>query len=295
MLSLVRCNNRPSIFLAIGFTALLLIVFPPDGTAAVRNRFTNQESLLGSPTFEEDRPPDGIARYSWRTSAYSASFQAGGAVLFTSAKGASARLTFPGGAAGSQPLGESPTALKSRYYIGAAQDWRSSSHFESIRYSQIYPGIDLVFIISEGRLEYNFEIAPRADPAVIRIRYEDAKLRLDGAGNLRVEFAHAGLVQRRPQASQTVGENVRTIACAYRMSRSGDVAFETAAYNRSIALTIDPVLIFSTFLGGSSADAIYGAATDAEGNLYFVGETASGSVTNGSVAAAPAEMFSSQR
>jgi hypothetical protein len=280
MLCSYRRHQR---FFLLGLAMLLLAAFVPTILGEpVSGR--SLRSLAISPSFEEDRRPLAPARYAWRNLGFVASFQAGGSVLLSGADGPAARLTFPGSALTSEPRGEAASVQKALYYVGPSGNWRSASHFERVRYPQIYPGIDLVFITNSGQLEYNFEVSPHADPSVIRMHYENARAGLDGEGNLRVDFAGTTILQRRPQAFQRDGMRMRAIACNYRLEETGDVTLRTASYDRNSPLVVDPVLIFSTYLGGSSFDAIYGAARDAAGNLYLVGETASGSLTSNTVA-----------
>ena len=237
-----------------------------------------------SSTFEEDRSAPGALRYAWRGSGVRASLEPGGTVLLTSGDGPPVQITFPGANIASTPQGESPNIEKTFYYIGSPENWRSASHFDRVRYAQLYPGIDLVFVINAGQLEFNFEISPHADPRLIRIHYE-ARVSLDHAGNLHAAVSDAEIIQRRPHAFQAAGPSARDIDCSYRLKGDSDVVLQTAGYNRNAALTVDPVLIFSTYLGGPAFNAIYGATSDAAGNLYLAGETASGSLSNSSVPA----------
>ena len=242
-------------------------------------------SAIVNTSFEEDARPAAPARYFWHNSQVLVRFQDGGKALFSTSGGEAAAIAFPGANRFSQPHGESPTAEKTHYYVGPAENWRSDSHFERVRYSRIYPGIDLVFLIKSGELEYNFEISPGADPSVIRIHYERANPELDRNGELRVKVAGITITQRRPRAFEKMGERARPIECSYVFSRNGDVVLATAAYDHRASLLIDPVLIFSTYLGGPGFDAIYGVASDTAGNLYVTGETDSSALT--STAGAP--------
>src|SRR6202049_5030178 len=100
-------------------------------------------NLGASASFEEDQRPLAPARYAWRNSGFAASIQAGGTVSLTSEDGPSAPLTFPGAALTPEPRGEGETVQKAHYYVGPAENWRSATHFDRVRYAQIYPGIDL--------------------------------------------------------------------------------------------------------------------------------------------------------
>jgi hypothetical protein len=229
------------------------------------------------PTFEELRSP-GSAQYVWRTSDVAVTLSAGGIVALKGRDGSAVGITFPGATPVSKPSGESALQWKSRFYLGEQTNWREGSHFERVRYSEIYPGIDLVFVTTSGRLEYNFEIGPHADPGAIRIRFEGAAISLDRAGDLEIQAPGFTMVQQRPHATQNEGNRERAVACRYVLAGRQEARLRTGVYDREAALTIDPTLSFSTYLGGSGFDAIYGVATDSSGNLYLAGETSSGSL-----------------
>jgi len=196
--------------------------------------------------------------------------------------GSGLQISFAGANDRSEPQGESRSALKTWYYIGISKNWHVDEHFERVRYREIYPGIDLVFLISRGQLEYSFEIAPGADAGAIRIRYGGLTPNLAPGGNLEVGEDRFHMVQRRPQAKGHVRRHWVEIPCHYRIRRQ-EVSIELGAYDRSSAIVIDPVLTFSTYLGGSGFDAIFAATTDSAGNLYVSGETSSGSLRNPSI------------
>ncbi len=250
-----------------------------DTFAAHGKRLT---SLPPAPSFEEDHSADAPARYLWRNSQILAGFVKGGAVSIRSKDGANLWISFPNANSGAEPKGESKSVRKTWYYVGNSKNWHVDEHFERIRYPEIYPGIDLVFLTSHGRLEYSFEIAPGADPGAIRIRYGGLRPNLLPGGNLKVIESRFQMVQRRPQAFQERAGYLRRIPCRYRI-RGQEVSLALGAYDRLAPITIDPVLIFSSYLGGSGFDAIYAATADATGNLYVSGRTSSGSITKPSI------------
>jgi beta-propeller repeat-containing protein len=222
------------------------------------------------------------APYIWRSSTASAKLSQGGKLSIQFPNGTQIAITFVAANSASEPKGESSADRKSLYYLGPANNWTSTSHFERVRYKEIYPGIDVVFITSAGQLEYNFEIAPYADPSAIRVRYDGGNVALEPNGDLRISAAGANINQRRPQAFQSEAGQARqageasthAIACDYHLSNR-EVSLHPRRYDRNLPLVIDPVLIFSTYVGGLSYDAIYAMTIDSSGNLYVTGETAS--------------------
>jgi hypothetical protein len=235
------------------------------------------------PSFEEDRW-EGAGYYTWRTNGTSVSLNSGGRVSIRWSAGNELRISFPGAISRSKAQGEVPSVIKTLYYLGPAEASRTGQHFERVRYQGIYPGIDLVFVTKGDRLEYNFEIAPHADPSVIRMHYDGFVVDITRAKDIELFAGNVVIKQRRPVALQNVRGQVRAVRCDYRIGSGHDIGLRLGNYDRTQPLFIDPVLDFSTYLGGSSFDAIYAGATDSQGNLYVTGETSSGSLTNASLA-----------
>jgi uncharacterized protein (TIGR03437 family) len=162
---------------------------------------------------------------------------------------------------------------KSNYFIGDPSEWRRDiPQYGRMRYRGVYPGVDLVFYGSERRLEYDWVLAPGADPKAIRMCFEGAKgIAIDSSGDLTIS---AGNEQFRQMAPRIVQDGRRVDGRFVKLGKN-TVGFEIAAYDPSQPLTIDPVLSYSTFLGGQDADAIYALAIDSEGNLIVGGATLS--------------------
>lgn len=241
-----------------------------------------QKTFRFASGFEENRTGTS-RRYTWRNSGTEVSLSVGGRLSIRWNAGSEAQISFVGASARSEPRGEG-AATKTIYYLGPAESWRVASKFERVRYSNIYPGIDIVFVEAAGQLEYNFEIAPYANPSLIRIRSEGSKAHLTPNGDLEVRAGQATITQRRPQAFENRLGRRRPVACHYRLIGSREADLRLGAYDPSEPLVIDPFLEFSTYFGGSSYDSINSAVTDAQGNLYVAGETSSGSLTNSSAA-----------
>jgi len=241
-----------------------------------------QKTFRVAPSFEEDRG-DTSDRFIWRISGTAVFLSAGGQLSIRWGTGGEAQLSFLGANGRSEPRGEMPSESKTIYYLGPVEAWRSASHFERVRYSGIYPGIDLVFVATADQLEYNFEISPYANPRAIRIHYQGSSGHLTRGGDLEIRAGDATILQRRPMAFQPIRGRLRRIACNYRLKNPHEADFRLGAYNRGEPLFIDPVLNFSTYFGGDSFDSINAAATDAQGNLYVAGETSSGSLSNASI------------
>ncbi len=148
--------------------------------------------------------------------------------------------------------------------------------FAQARAHDVYPGVDLVYYGADGQLEYDFVVAPGADPGAIRVAVAGGKpLALNDRGDLVI----GSVVQRRPVAYQEAARGRRSVDAAYVLGPGNSFGLRLGAYDPSRPLVIDPVIAYSTYLGGSmgplgddEGDAI---ATDAAGNAYVTGRTAS--------------------
>lgn len=176
----------------------------------------------------------------------------------------------------------------SNYFVGKDQSkWRKNvANYGRVKYDSIYPGIDLIYYGNQQQLEYDYLVAPGADPNSIRLDIEGAsKLRIDRNGDLRLETPHGAIYQHKPVIYQQINGSRREIAGSF-IVRGNQVSFKLGDYDHSQELVIDPTLEFSTYLGGSGTDS--GKAitiTTATGLTIVAGSTAS---TNFPIATVPA-------
>jgi hypothetical protein len=176
-------------------------------------------------------------------------------------------------------VGEQELPGKSNYLIGRdSSKWVTDvPHFGQVVYHDVYPGVDLVYYGNpQQQLEYDWVVAPGADPGVIRLNYQGAAgLSLDPSGNLIVQTGAGDLVQHIPALYQEGTGGRQAVAGHFVFQGGQQVVFEVGNYDASRPLIIDPLVSYSTFLGGSSYDAAYGIAVDAAGNAYVTGFTSS--------------------
>lgn len=187
------------------------------------------------------------------------------------------RLVLDGARNGAKAEGLERLSGVSHYFPSEdRRAWRTGvPHFAKLRVAEVYPGIDLVVYSKDGQIEYDFVVAPGADPAAIRLRYEGANgVRLSGGGDLLLSTALGELRQIRPVVYQEVAGRRIELESRYRIS-GGRIGFELARYDRSKPVVIDPVIVWSSFLGGGAADSAAGVAVDAQGNSYVAGFTRS--------------------
>ena len=176
-----------------------------------------------------------------------------------------------------QLIGLEPLPGRSHYFLGNDPGrWRTDvPHFGRVRQRSVYPGIDLEYHGSQGYLEYDFVVAPGVDPSVIGLQFDGAKsMMLDAHGDLILRSVAGPLRQRRPLAYQDVDGERRVVPSRYELRDGSTVGFEVGPYDVSRTLVIDPVLDYSTFLGGITRDNGTGVAVDTSGNVYVAGLTA---------------------
>ncbi len=184
-------------------------------------------------------------------------------------------LTFVGANthAHASPFGIIPTAFN--YFIGNdSEKWGSNAHgYEGILYKSLYQGIDLK-IHSEGRnIKYDFIVSPGSDPRAILVAYEGTDpLRLN-SGSVEVNGSLVSLIEQHPIAYQIIGGKKKWVQCNYVLQGNAIAYDFPEGYDPCYELTIDPLLIFSTY-SGSTADNWGSTATPGEnGRLYSSGVT----------------------
>ncbi|MFY9621719.1 MAG: SBBP repeat-containing protein [Pyrinomonadaceae bacterium] len=167
---------------------------------------------------------------------------------------------------------------KVNYLIGNdRRKYRTNiSTFGRVRYDEVYPGIDLVYYGNQRQLEYDFLIAPGSHARSIKLRFDGAdRIEVDAAGDLLLTLGETVMRQPKPFVYQEVAGARRSVEGSYVLGEGGRVGFAVGEYDVSLPLVIDPVIVYSTYLGGSGNDAARDIALDSSGNAYICGETPS--------------------
>jgi Beta-propeller repeat len=188
------------------------------------------------------------------------------------------RMTLVGGNPAPEVSGAEELPGRSHYFTGNdPRRWRRDvPHFARVSCRDVYPGVDLVYHGRQGRLEYDFVVSPGSDPRTIRVRLEGAEaMRLDDGGNLVLETSAGRLVQQAPLVYQEIDGKRRRVSASHVLHGGGDVGFALGPYDADRPLVIDPVLEYSTYLGGSAGDGGMAIAVDDFGSAYVTGHTGS--------------------
>jgi hypothetical protein len=165
--------------------------------------------------------------------------------LFTAEKGEPERIRMRIiGAAPERPRAASRREWGSmNYYVDQDRDkWiRGIQNFDRVKYESIYPGIDLVYYGGGKQLEYDFLVAPGADPSKIELAFDGARsVTISSGGELVVETPRGKLRQHAPRIYQSGSDGTRrSVAGGFRLTRENRVAFAIADYDRSRVLTIE--------------------------------------------------------
>lgn len=208
------------------------------------------------------------------------------------------RMKVAGANPGARVSGLEELPGRTHYFRGRdPQKWHTNiANYVRVRYQAIYSGVDLVYYGHDRQLKYDFVVQPGADPRVIRLVLDGptgaeglAPLRVERNGDLllvlndgEVRFHRPVVYQltsgggtSSPARQESEAQNRRFLEGRYVLISRNEVRFEVPSYNRSQPLVIDPVLSYSTYLGGSAQDIALGIAVDSTGEAYIVGGTSS--------------------
>ena len=175
-----------------------------------------------------------------------------------------------------QPIGEKRLPGLVNYFRGNdPRQWRAHIEtFAEVHYPRPYPGVDLVYYGNQGTLEYDFVVSPGADPSVIRLAFEGATPRIETNGDLILRIGHQVLRFRKPVVYQPSAAGKDPVNGRFIVAANREVRFGLGDYDRRRPLVIDPVLVYSSYLGGTSQPTtINGMAMNANGQMYVTGVT----------------------
>lgn len=209
------------------------------------------------------------------------------------------RMTLEGASGKSAVSGVDELPGKSNYFIGNdPAKWHTDvPQFARVRYGDVYPGIDLVYYGKQGQLEYDFEAAPGSDPGRVTLSFQGVEnLAIDSAGDLVLAVGGGQVSLQAPRVYQRFGEEERRVDGRFELrgKDKNEVGFVLGAYDQRRTVIIDPLLTYSTYLGGSSDEACTtilnvptgvagcpAVAVDTSLNAYIAGSTMSADFPKG--------------
>lgn len=211
--------------------------------------------------------------YVYRGTGFTAGFSQSGVTLAMEGESRVLRIQWSGQSPDSAPTGEDSFAPKIHYLgIGADRHLPDVPAFSRIRYRGLYPGIDLAYYSNGQHLEYDLIVSPGTDPTVAEFTVEGAdRLEIDANGDLVMVAGHLRMLQRAPHTYQDLGSARASVESRYRLLAGNRVRIETGDYDTAIPLTIDPVLEYAAYFGGSGNDTVASVHRSQDGSIYLSG------------------------
>lgn len=185
------------------------------------------------------------------------------------------RMHFEDANRGARMTAERPMKGTANYFVGNERgDWRTDvPGYAQVKYTELYPGVDLLFHGQRGRAEYDFVVKPGGDPGKIQLRFDGTRsLRVED-GDLLVGVERGELRMQKPEVYQEISGRRQKVAGRFVLRGRHRVQFAVGKYDRKHTLVLDPQLNYSTYIGGSDEDQGAAIAVDASGNAVIAGTT----------------------
>ncbi len=168
-------------------------------------------------------------------------------------------------------LGNNPNAWK-----------HNIPNYRQVLRPNVYPGIDLLLHGSRGAVEFDFVLAPQANPALPALAFNHPP-RITSSGDLEIDTPAGVLLLPAPIAYQQINGYRHNIECRFERRANNTIGFHIGNYNPTYSLTIDPTINYLSYFGGSGSELLHSLAVDSSGNIYVAGQTNSSNlpVSNG--------------
>ncbi|MEO8098500.1 MAG: SBBP repeat-containing protein [Acidobacteriota bacterium] len=183
------------------------------------------------------------------------------------------QVQFTGADPDARFVGEQKSATSTNHF--SRGDFYSSDAFLKLRRHNLYPGIDITYYGVGQRLEYDFELAPGADPSVIRMRFAGAnRVQVTPKGALLLSLPGGDITQNPPVTYQrTPAGDVVAVSSSYFPEDDGSYSIRLGEYDAARELVIDPEILFTAYLAGTGADSPISISKDKNGSIYLAGST----------------------
>jgi Beta-propeller repeat/Abnormal spindle-like microcephaly-assoc'd, ASPM-SPD-2-Hydin len=243
-------------------------------------------------------PTENPARFLARSGSYAVLVGAGqSSVAVTDAKSGqhqTLRFAFDHANPAARLEAMEPQPGVTNYYLGRDPGkWRLGvKSYARLRSAGLYPGVDVVYYGDHRRLEFDFVVAPKADPAAIALSFSGMdKFYKEAGGDLVAEVGGQPVRFAKPYAYQKVDGASRPVDADYELAADGKVHLRIGDYDRNRELIVDPVVSYATFLGGGAGDAGNGIAVDSTGAAYVTGTTYSTDFPDGATLLGSSDAF----
>jgi hypothetical protein len=198
--------------------------------------------------------------------------------LASEAERASVRVRLVGSDPAAPLSGAQLLPGKANYFRGHdPAKWRTDiPTYARVEQPGVYPGIDLVYYGNQRELEYDFVVAPGADPNQLRMAYDGVEgIELEASGDLVLRTKLGEIRQHSPVVYQEIDGVIRKLPAAHVITGRNEVGFQVKDYDARRPLVIDPTVSYGTLLGGAGDELAWGIAVDSSGSAYVCGLTTS--------------------
>ena len=194
---------------------------------------------------------------------------------------------FVAGDSGGQIEAKDPIPGTYNYFIGSdASKWVTHVRaYREIVYRDVWEGIDVKLAANGRNLEEELIVHPGADLDKARLAYEGIRgLSVAKDGSLRIRTDFGEMTETAPRLYQDLAGKRVPVKGKFKIYGDNTYAFIAASHRMTVALVVDPTLLYSTFLGGSvgfgcgpffcaTSEQANGIAVDSSGSAYVTGFT----------------------
>jgi hypothetical protein len=166
------------------------------------------------------------------------------------------RMQMVGASPSPRILGQEALPGRVNYLIGKdPASWRTNiPTYGKVAYEDVYPGVDLVYYGNQRHLEYDFVVAPGADPRQVKLAFKGTShIEVNPEGELVLQMANGTIrMHKRVLIYQEIDGARKPIGGGYVLKAGQTIGFQVAAYDAAHPLIINPVLVYSSYLSGKT-------------------------------------------